>query len=264
MHPTWVVQSNKIKTSQTLQLVQALTELGEPFVDVAVDTEEGLMNELPSGDNFIPYGSVELVRLAQERGWRHTFFNEKFRMDTYVDNHPQMLNGDGTFFTMSEAKWMLQTCKADSKWFLRPVHDLKSFPGTVDTAQGLVDWITRLESGEYDIDGTCLVLLSNTKDIQMEWRYLVVDRKIVTGSSYRFRGYPHRARELDKEVLEEAQDLADIWLPHPCCCMDIALYRDRPYVVEFNGLNASGFYDHDVKAFAAAVSSYASTGCPAE
>ncbi len=91
----------------------------------------------------------------------------------------------------------------------------------------------------------------------MEWRYFIVDRKIVTGSSYRHLGQPYLKQELDPDVLVEAQALADIWLPHPCCCMDVALCDDEVRVVEFNGLNASGFYDHDVMAFAKAVSAYA-------
>lgn len=91
----------------------------------------------------------------------------------------------------------------------------------------------------------------------MEWRYFVVGGRIVTGSSYRFKGQPDQKRELDADVLAEAQALADLWLPHRCCCMDVALCENQPRVVEFNCLNATGFYDHDIETFARAVSAFA-------
>lgn len=254
---TWVVQSNKIKTSQTLPLIDALRQLGEPFVDVGIDTESGLIVPLDPalGKNLIPYGSTHLVKMAQAEGWQQLFFdNSTFRVDAWLRNHSAMLNADAAVMTLTEAKAIAET---RAQWFIRPLRDMKEFAGHVISGSELGAWVTRLEVGDCEIDGSCLVALSAPRTIQMEWRYFVVGGRIVTGSSYRFKGQPDQKRELDADVLEEAQALADVWLPHPCCCMDVALCEDRPCVVEFNCLNATGFYDHDIEAFALAVSAYA-------
>ena len=259
---TWVVQSNKIKTSQTLPLIEALRRLGEPFVDVAIDTESGLIvpPDPALGKNLIPYGSTHLVKVAQAEGWQQLYFDDAtFRVDAWLRNHPSILNADAEVMTLSKARGI---AAQRQQWFIRPLHDLKEFAGHVIGGADLAAWVARLEVGDCEINGSCLVALSEPKTIQMEWRYFVVGGRIVTGSAYRFKGQPHQKRELDAEVLAEAQALADMWLPHPCCCMDVALFDNKPYVVEFNGLNASGFYAHDIEAFARAVSDYARHNTP--
>jgi hypothetical protein len=253
----WVVQSDKIKTSQTLPLIEALRRLGEPFEDVGLDTETGLIVPLDPalGKNLIPYGSTQLVKVAQAEDWQQLYFEDStFRVDAWLRNHPAMLNADAQVMTLTDAKALADT---RPQWFIRPLHDSKEFAGHVIGGGELAAWVTRLEVGDCEINGSCLVALSAPKAIQMEWRYFVVGGKIVTGSAYRFRGQPNQKRENDDAVLAEAQGLADAWLPHECCCMDVALCEDQLRVVEFNCLNASGFYDHDIEAFARAVSDYA-------
>jgi len=258
---TWVIQSNKIKTSQTLLLIEALSRLGEPFVDVAVDTETGLLTEVPEelGTDLIPYGSTYLVKVAQQLGWRHLFFDEeKFNVAAWLKNRPDMLNADAKISTIAAVRRdigpLLMMHPVDL--FIRPTRDLKDFAGHVIKTDEFARWADRLAVGDCEFDDTLEIAVSVVKPIQMEWRYFIVDGQIVTGSVYRHGGQPLRQRELDGEVLAEAQTMADIWLPHPCCCMDLALCGGELRVVEFNGLNASGFYDHDVEAFAKAVSAY--------
>jgi hypothetical protein len=254
---TWVVQSNGIRTSQVLPLVAALRRQGEPFVDVGLEQGTGLIAPIDPGLglNLIPYGSTLLVKVALAAGWRHLFFDpETFRVEAWLANHPRMLNADATILSLSDAKALSDQIREE--WFIRPVHDLKEFAGHVMKAKAIRPWVEVLEEGDCEIDGSTLVALSAPKEIQMEWRYLIVGGRIVTGSSYRFRGQPQARRELEADVLAEAQALANMWLPHPCCCMDVALCNDELRVVEFNGLNATGFYDHDIDGFVRAVSDY--------
>lgn len=252
--PTWVIQTNQIKTSQVLPLVEALRALGEPFVDVGVDFETGLMSPV-EGKNLIPYGSTHLVKIAQREGWRHLYFDEaRFNVSAWNAHHPKMLNPDAEVMTLTETKAI---AGKRPEWFIRPIDDLKAFSGHVLASDALVDWVTRLEVGDCEISGSCLVAVSSPKAIQMEWRYFVVGGRIVTGSSYQLLGRSEAHRETDPAVIAEAQTLADLWLPHACCCMDVALHDDQARVVEFNVINASGFYDHDITAFAKALSDYA-------
>jgi len=52
--------------------------------------------------------------------------------------------------------------------------------------------------------------------------------------------------------------MANKWLPYDCVVMDIAELATGEYkVVEFNSINSSGFYEHNITAVVEALSNYA-------
>ena len=83
-----------------------------------------------------------------------------------------------------------------------------------------------------------------------------VGGKVISGSTYKMHKQRLVQRETDRAVIREAQELADGWLPHDVCVMDIALTKDGPKIIEFNCFNSSGFYYHDIGAIVAAVTKY--------
>jgi len=258
MTATWAIQSNRIRNSQSLPFIQALTEQNEPWAEVSInfDGDFNFDHEIDH-QNVIPYGSVTLIRKAVQEGWKHVFANDKFRTDVWRDMHSQMLNNSLVLDTLSDLGYFVANRNEDQKIFIRPREDFKAFSGMVQTIKELKDWIHRLETIKTDIDPEKVyVSVSRFKQIDAEWRYFVVDGKIVTGSMYRFQGKQRLQRETDTAVLAEAQALADIWLPHPVCVMDVALSEGEAKVIEFNSFNASGIYDHDVGAIVKAVSDY--------
>jgi len=248
--PIWVVQN--CKDRQTEKILAALKEVGEPFILTARD----IFTEFINFDevDLIPYGSTSLLEFAKEHNWRYVFHNDNFRTDVYASRHSRMLNNDAMIMSLSAFKLLTET---RPQWFIRPVLDLKSFAGFTAPSKEIVEWITRLEAVECEVDSNTLVSVASPKVIDMEWRYFIVDGKIITGSSYKHQKKSYIYEETDKKDLDEAQELAMEWLPHENCCMDVALWEDKPYVVEFNGLNSSGFYDHNVVALVRAVSTYA-------
>jgi hypothetical protein len=248
-NPIWVVQN--CKDRQTDKILAAIKEAGEPFIMAAYHLSDGFFSV--EGTDFIPYGSTTLLEFAKSAGWRGVFHNDNFSVDTYLDKHPHMLNKDSTIMSLTAAKLIAET---KPQWFVRPLCDSKVFAGFASSSKELVEWITRLEETECDVDGNTLIAMSSPKVIDMEWRYFIVGGKIITGSSYKHDGRSYQVGEHDAAVLQEAQALADCWLPHECCCMDVALWDGKPYVVEFNGLNASGFYDHDMTEIVREVSAY--------
>lgn len=114
-----------------------------------------------------------------------------------------------------------------------------------------VDWFKDAmslppESGTYAIDPEMLVIISEPKNILAEWRWFIVNGEIVDGAMYKNRGQLVKVYETDKQVIEEAQKFADGWLPNMNCVMDLALTERGLKVIEFNCINSSGFYNHDV------------------
>lgn len=103
-------------------------------------------------------------------------------------------------------------------------------------------------SGTYHLSGDTKIVIGIPKDIQAEWRWFIVDGKVISGSMYMFKGQLQKQEELDAEVIAEAQLYADKWLPNENCVMDLALVNNQIKVIEFNCINASGFYNHNVNA----------------
>jgi len=251
--PIWVVQN--CKDRQTELILDALRTTKEPHILVSLRPGDLVTSIAHLGNNFIPYGSTTLMKIAWDAGWLHVFSNpENFNVDAYNKNHPSMLNSNAVTMTLSAAK---ELSHRNSQWFIRPIDDNKGFAGEVFTSEQLVEWVTALESLEdCAITPNTLVSVNFPKAIAMEWRYFIVNGVIVSGSIYRRHGESYLEDETDYKVLKEAQELADKWLPHPCCVMDVALCDTTPYVIEFNSLNASGFYKHDVPAIVRAVAQY--------
>ena len=258
----WIIQSNFLDTNQITPLVEALNEFNVPFKDVSVIpfSDEFVTPLELDHKNVIPYGSTKLCKIAEMQGWTGLFFNrDTFNVSRWnIERDYDMLNNDAEIMTVRESMSSFNDADYpdEEPWFIRPLEDLKQFNGTVTTAKEIRRWMSSVDSGNFSFDENTLVAISSVKDIKMEWRYFVVDRKIVTGSSYRRMGQRLTSRELDPEVLAEAQSFADGWLPHETCVMDMALTDRGLKIIEFNCLNASGFYYHDIKAFAREVTKY--------
>jgi len=255
----WIIQSNFLDVNQITPIVETLRKHDIPFQDVSV---------IPFSDEFatpldvshkrlIPYGSTKLSKIAEQQKWEGLFFDRMtFRADTWNKQRGDMLNSDAEFMTVREAINEFNNVEPESVWFIRPVEDLKHFNGTVTTAAEIARWMSSVDVGNFSFDENVEVAISMPKNISMEWRYFIVGGKIVTGSSYRMNGMRLVKREEDPTVLAEAQNIANDWLPHETCVMDLALTDEGLRVVEFNCLNSSGFYYHNIEKFVLAVSDY--------
>lgn len=255
----WVLQTNLIDIHQVTDVVNALKSISAHYTDVSVIpfSDEFVTPLELTHTNIIPYGSTKLCKIAERRGWLGLFFDRStFRVDAWNKQRTDMLNGDAETMTVKEAMGVFETRDPDSVWFIRPIEDLKQFNGTVTTAKEIAHWMSSVESGNFSFDESTVVSVASPKQLLAEWRYFVVNRKVVSGSLYRMRGLKLTRRETDREVLEEAQRFADKWLPHETCVMDLALTPDGVKVIEFNCLNSSGFYYHDVGAIVSAVDQY--------
>lgn len=247
----FIIQDNFMRDEYKRAIVEALASNNIPhkFVSIMPFTREISSDEPLSGTNFIPYGSTLMTMLAHNLNWRGNYFvPNMFRIETRSENRDDMLNNAS--MTLEHAIEFLKLQDPLSQWFTRPCEDLKQYSGQVINAGGCWQWMedamTRESSGSYKLSADTKVVISCVKNIQAEWRWFVVDGKVVSGSIYRSRGQLVKRRELDDAIISEAQTIADIWLPHRNCCMDLARVNDKLKVIEFNTINSSGFYDNDV------------------
>lgn len=245
----FLIQHNLMNTEQLAQVAEAVKTFPHQFVGLMPFSRE-LKSEQPIvGHDYIPYGSTLLTTLGLEYQWRGLYFDLKnFDYQTAAKNRSDMLNAE-QLMTISEAIPFLKR-QPKQDWFIRPALDLKHFSGQVIDSEDCASWLKDAmecdSSGSYKMDGDMVVVLATPKNISAEWRWFVVDGKIVSGAMYRCHGQLVKRREEDAEVIAEAQKMAEAWLPNENCVMDLALVDGAVKVIEFNCINASGFYGHDV------------------
>jgi hypothetical protein len=229
------------------------------FVGVIPFTREITSNDPIEGADYIPYGSTLFASIARELGWRGLHHDlDTMTYSAAVENRNDMLNGEMIMSASDALEFLFEDYKSNPSrhWFIRPAADLKQFSGYVDSNAELGAHLSSMmmsydrgELGSYALNPSTKVVLAEPKVIDAEWRWFVVGGKIVSGSMYRAHGQLRKLRELDQDVVNEAQSLADAWLPMDCVVMDTALVRGRfVKVVEFNCINCSGFYENDVDA----------------
>lgn len=255
----WVVQANMLSKERQQDVAWTLKSLDIPYIGVNVipfsDELEFLFDE-PKGPGIIPYGSCSLIRHAQRYNWSGLFFpKSRFNIKSFNENRDDMLNQDAKFMTVVEAA---KTFASDDNelWFMRPNEDLKAFSGTVTTGAEISRWMTSIDAGNFQIQEDTVVAISQPKEILAEWRWFVVGGRVIDGSMYKSGNGLFLQHEDDQAVINEAQQFADKWLPHETVVMDIGLTNYGPRVIEFNNLNGSGFYKHDISKIVTAVTNY--------
>lgn len=247
----FLIQHNLMNEIQLREVAEAVKGFPHQFVGVIPFSRDLTSDEPIVGTDYIPYGSTLLTTLGAELKWKGLHFDlSKMNYRNFLANRNDMLND--MVMSVQDARNFLSGTAPYSKWFIRPSEDSKQFSGCVMEANEIVPWFTSMMEavggGSYYMDPKSEVVLSTPKTISAEWRWFIVGGKIISGSIYRAHGQLRKLRELDQAVIDEAQALADIWLPDQCVVMDTALVDDEIKVVEFNAINSSGFYDNDIPA----------------
>lgn len=248
-----VIQHNLLNELSLLDIKAVVDKHSLPCVYVGVIPFSGEItsDEPLVGKEYLPYGSTALTVETHKLGWRGQYFDPiTFNAEAWLENRDDMLNGDHVV-SLNEAIELLRTYSPTTDMFLRPSEDLKQFSGQVMAAGEAANWLEDARncasSGSYQLSPNTAIVISEPKNIRAEWRWFIVGGKIISGSMYRNRGQLMKARENYQSVISEAQRFADKWLPHPCCVMDLAVVDNEVKVIEFNTINSSGFYDHDVE-----------------
>ena len=248
----FVIQFNLINEEQPLKIRDVVEKYSYEYVSVIPFTHEIRPNNPPlDGVDYIPYGSTLLCTLADELKWKGCYFDlETFNYEAFIKNRDDMLNSN--IYTITEALEFLKTQPKDQMWFTRPSKDLKQYTGLTNPTHSCIEYFTNAlladTSSVAQLKPDTKIVLCETKNIDAEYRWFVVGRKVISGSLYRHSGMLFKERVTDKKIIDEAQTFADKWLPHENCVMDLALVDGEMKVIEFNCLNGSGFYDNDVAA----------------
>lgn len=246
----FMIQHNLINQKHLLKIKEAIKDYPHEFIGIIPFSRE-ITSEIPiEGTNYFPYGSTSLIETTANLGWKGNYFDlTKLNYKNFQQNRNDMLNTNPVM-KLTEAITFLKTRPEYEQWFTRPSNDLKEYSGLVDNVISLVEWMEdRLlcaSSGSYQLSPDTEIVLDIPKEILAEYRWFIVDGKIISGSMYRNNGILKSIEQTNTDIIQKAQEIADKWLPMSNVVMDLALTNDGMKVIEFNCINASGFYNCNI------------------
>ena len=145
--------------------------------------------------------------------------------------------------------------------FLRPSAVTKSFTGMVVSAADFKHEMNSLEKLS-SVMPEDLVVAASARDILRETRFVIVDGKVVAGSTYGWNGNDDIGLPIDDDSSELADRVAcHPWRPDRAYTCDVALVRQEGRIVarllELNSFSCASLYGCDMQAVVEAVSAAA-------
>lgn len=244
---TWIVQPDVFTEDQKEETYLILRESGmkvtvvepyfkepaTPFTDIMLRGSFGLVSWLNTEairklgkmvinqDYWIPFSFAELPK----------YFNAT-------------LNDDIVWMTLPEAQKCLQV---EGTMFVRPDSGKKTFSGQLFDYDKLSTEIAFLQQRNIETD--FLVGVAKPKELNIEARFVIVDKKIISQSVYSDRGSISFLGEVPKKVTEFANEcLNSTAFPEPHFVLDLAETTNGIKVVEVNAIETSSYYNSDRKA----------------
>jgi len=196
--------------------------------------------EINYDGNIIVMGAITLSNIAVKRGWKPgSFLNDDFTFEKWRKNFgTNLLNHDSIVCQFSDVTNHWDT------FFIRPCEDTKSFNGMVinwGDGSWKDDMLDKANEFALLMPDT-LVSYCSVKEIYREYRFFVIDGKVITGSQYKIGNRVLSDSTVDDDITQFAQQMVDTWQPARAFVIDIAMTPEGFKVIEINNFNSAGFY----------------------
>ena len=273
----WVIQNDLYRERGYADLIIYLEETKTPYhlvkitpmvhrlVSADFDSSQffGNLDDIPEVviDNQQPIyacGSVTMSEIAKERHWNPgSFLNENMEISVWGEKYEgNCVNDDCQISRFDQVERHF-----GSEMFIRPVLDDKSFPGKVMNWNQYLKWKKDVEDQEKigdefaPVKPNTMVAVAKRKMIEAEYRFLVLDDKIITGSRYKIRGKLSESSLIDPVAETFARQMMEIWQPAQGFVLDIAMLESGQKVMDIGCMNSAGFYHSDIRRYVDAVNS---------
>lgn len=260
MNPKWGISTEIFRKPGFPRIDSALQKQNIEFFESEYSYSTNSYDPLPYHINecIVLYGPIKFVR-QNAKGFIPGAFG--FKSDTncshYMSNikTEHFFNSDAIwlpFGSIFEKKELLQDFFGDNI-FIRPDSGFKSFTGfsiNINDLETELHATKQLKNpGNQD-----LCLISKKKPILGEYRFVICDKKVVTGSQYRWDNKLDIRIDVHHECWEYAEKVAAFdWQLDLCYVVDIFLSEDGPKIGEFNSFASSGLYNCDMDKIVEAV-----------
>lgn len=270
----WVLQENLFKENEWENLVGTLERFNIPYsvhkvIPFIGELVPSFHPQCPIDNykNVICFGSYSMRHAAAANDWVPGVYDlEPINFQIQMEHWGNlMLNADSKVLPFKDVQF-------EEMAFVRPIEDSKVFAGKVFDWEDFKEWqynVCVLEEDYGDsLSKNTLVQVCNPKLIYSEYRFWIVDQKIVTASMYKCGDRVIYSPNVDQrfyifviEVLRTKNLKYDIrlhtdntgWRPHDAFVLDVCETPDGIKIVEINTINAAGFYAGDIAAIVVAL-----------
>jgi hypothetical protein len=266
----WLVQNVGFSTTNVDQTEFTLSRLGFQYKlfgisrlinyvvnleNILIDTEErfiirggtSLLTTLAKvsnlknvNDKLLQY-QIDNSDLFIQRLKNGLFYNEeKFDQNYYSTLNIPLLNNNAEYYPVRDnlKRSFLEPM------FIKPSRDQKAFnPGILLPTSTIESFIMDQLHEDFYLDE--IAIIAPIKKIYSEYRFFVVNGKVITGSMYRFNGKLNIDSRIPSIMMDAAKEYATLYQPDRVFTMDLA---DTPVgikIIEYNCWNASGLYATD-------------------
>lgn len=263
--PNWLIDCH-ILESETDQgdFLPALAESGSnfyltryiPFHENEYGPEEW-MNQ-PT----ILYGSWNYIKNCNRQFFPGAYgFTKNLDVNMYysqIESH-MLLNGESIYTTFGQFKknyaYYYGLFNTNSL-FIRPLSGFKTFAGLVVHIQDVAQEINSTMQLSSVMDDTFIMVAPN-KNIINEWRFLIVNHKVISGSLYKSHDKTNIKEGYNDEAFAKAKQMAENpWQPDAVYICDVCENEEGYFIVELNSFSCAGLYAMDKKAVIDAVNDY--------
>ena len=237
----------------TRATVVPFSDDGIIFEDESITTDT--LKHLP----IFTYGSYTMARISTKYFKPAAFISPFIAMDYLLQNYGnEMLNSDLTIGTIRNTNPDMEM------FFIRPVEDTKSICGDIWSKEDFNCWKEKVLANDikdsFSVEETYSTVIPDTviciapyKKIDAEFRCFVVNGKVVTASQYKSNSIPYFSAHVDDYIIDYANEMVNHWQPDKAFTLDIALYNDKPCIIEANCINSCGLYEADTQKLIMAV-----------
>lgn len=225
--------------------------------------ESGEFNQYPNEDCVVFYGTLNLGRqLQKEKGWIpgvYCNFQNLCCITYYSYWAKYLFNSDYIMLPMMEIKrredYVFDMFGVDDCIFIRPNSGAKTFTGQVLKREE-IDQEFKL-FGNYAAKplDQIITVISSAKVIEKEWRFVVINKKVVACSQYRdfakekvsdnkkkYELFIEEGSEIGAKLLVE-RIAAEEWQPDIAYTLDICKSNGKYSLLEANSFSCSGLYE---------------------
>lgn len=210
-------------------------------------------------DCVIFHGSHEFIRSARATNYFKRTCplaycrEENLRFSTFATYHGDKLLSDD-YIILSYAEMIRRFRNEDRDIFVKPNEVTKAFAGRVINFKDFDFEVNSLNQIEKP-DPEMLCVIATPRNILGEFRTIIVDGKVVTGSEYRWDDKLDIRIDVDESCWKLAEEIAaHPWQPDRVYVCDVALTPLGPALIELNSFSCAGLYACDTRKIVEAVS----------
>ena len=222
----------------------------------------------PADNCVVFYGSLNFGKKLKNAWNPGVYLNEKaFECSSYYPVLGDLLLHYNDFimlpygFIKSNKEGVFERI-GNSGLFIRPNSGTKEFTGFITNGIRFEEDVKL--AGFYDVEDDLICLVSSQKSLKREWRFVIVDGKVISGSLYRnwligsddFESASYVMRhskhvdELceDQQAWDIAQEAANRYNPDRAWTIDVCQTREDQYkILEIGCFSCAGMYANDLK-----------------